>query len=134
MSSEILCCVIHLISLQLSTAPSEPWRVSASPVNCDEVQLKWEHPLHPRGKILGYKVYMTPPVPPLATETKETQLMIKYDFEANTNYSFWVIINNSFSETVTSFLNLILWNTAITIIIQRWLHAIAKLRVTALLL
>lgn len=75
--------------------PSEPWRVTAKAINYNEVLVKWDHPLHPRGKIVSYSVSMTPPVPPLSIEVKETQASIMYDFKANTSYSFWVVARNA---------------------------------------
>lgn len=82
--------------------PSEPWRVQAKPVNYNEVQLTWEPPIHPQGKIVGYRVYMTPPLPPKSIETKEPRATIKYDFEAKTNYSFWVVAFNNKLESNNS--------------------------------
>jgi len=82
--------------------PSEPWRVKANAVNYNEVQLSWEPPIHPQGRIIGYRVYMTPPLPPLPVETKEPRASIIYQFEANTNYSFWVVARNNKAESNNS--------------------------------
>lgn len=73
-----------------SSVPSEPYRVTAKAVNFDEVVVSWERPLFPRGTILGYRVFMSPPLPPILMNTKEMKTSFKYDFEANSNYSFWV--------------------------------------------
>lgn len=55
-------------------------------------EVSWFPPTRPNGPITSYIVRMTPPVPVILKSVPGfiTRLTMKYEFEQNKEYSFWV--------------------------------------------
>ncbi|XP_024940142.1 sortilin-related receptor isoform X2 [Cephus cinctus] len=82
--------------------PSPPWNVNASQRNGTKVEVSWRPPLHPNGPITGYELFITPPIPPMHYTLQKTSFIVDIAFEADTNYSFWVIAKNREYESASS--------------------------------
>lgn len=87
--------------------PSEPWNVTVTQKNGTRVEVSWRPPLRPNGIIINYQGYITPPIPPLEFSRQKTSAIIDMAFEADKNYSFWIVARNrqhqSASSKVTTF-------------------------------
>jgi hypothetical protein len=72
--------------------PSPPWNVTATQKNAHQVAVSWQAPKSPNGKIVSYVVFLTPPIPPIQKlqNGSKTSFIMTTDYEAGTNYSFWV--------------------------------------------
>jgi hypothetical protein len=69
--------------------------MTVSQPDVSQLCITWSKPLTPNGIVLDYRVYFTPPVPPVSfvssTESKcITNKQPNPSFVAGTNYSFWV--------------------------------------------
>ncbi|XP_053974316.1 sortilin-related receptor-like [Hylaeus volcanicus] len=81
--------------------PSEPRNVTVVQGNGTCVEVSWLPPLHPNGPIIGYEVYVAPPMPPMRFFRlgQQTSATIYMPFVASRNYSFWVVAKNEFHES-----------------------------------
>lgn len=85
--------------------PSPPWGVTATQRNGTRIEVSWNPPMVPNGLIKGYEVFMTPPIPPASYVPhlqSKTFFIIDSEFEANKNYSFWVVAKNKEYESSSS--------------------------------
>ncbi|KAL6422754.1 hypothetical protein ACFW04_010753 [Cataglyphis niger] len=82
--------------------PSEPWNVTVTQKNGTRVEVSWLPPQHPNGLIIGYQVYITPPIPPMEFSRQKTSAIIDMPFEAGKNYSFWIVAKNRQYESFSS--------------------------------
>lgn len=88
--------------------PSEPLHVSVEQRNGSHILVRWEPPAVPNGEIIDYEVCWAPPIPPIKQmlHSNKTEHLVTADFEADKEYSFWVIAHNhnheSNSSTVSS--------------------------------
>jgi len=82
--------------------PSEPWNVTVTQKNGTRVEVSWRQPEHPNGLIIGYQVYITPPIPPMEFSRQKTSAIIDMAFEAGKNYSFWIVAKNRQHLSVSS--------------------------------
>ncbi|XP_025152986.1 sortilin-related receptor isoform X2 [Harpegnathos saltator] len=98
----------YLIVMTGEGLPSEPWNVTVVQKNGTRVEVSWRSPARPNGLIIGYNGYITPPIPPLEFTRQKTSAIIDMAFEADKNYSFWVVAKNrqyqSASSKVTTFM------------------------------
>ena len=76
-------------------SPSAPWNVTVHQVSSIDVLVSWSPPTQLNGIVTQYRVYMTPPAPPMATVSRSTQLLLSYRFDVATNYSFQVAAENN---------------------------------------
>lgn len=80
--------------------PSPPLRVTVRQNIGSRVEVLWDRPEVPNGVIRYYKLYYSPPDPPIvkiihANDTKTQSVIFKGYFMPKTNYSFWVKSLNS---------------------------------------
>ncbi|XP_016840986.1 sortilin-related receptor, L(DLR class) A repeats-containing-like isoform X2 [Nasonia vitripennis] len=93
----------YLIVTTGEGVPSPPWNVTAVQRNGTRIEVTWQPPIHPNGQITGYRVYMTPPIPPAPVYPQQkTTVIIDDAFEAGKNYSFWVVAKNKEHESESS--------------------------------
>ena len=78
---------------------SPPRNVTVDQPDTQTLCVHWDKPIFPNGKITSYKIYRSPPIPPLIFHSKGTQqkycftsTLTDHLFYPGTNYSFWVSI------------------------------------------
>ncbi|GFG37795.1 hypothetical protein Cfor_11613, partial [Coptotermes formosanus] len=92
--------------------PSPPWNVTAMQLNAHQVLVSWQAPRSPNGTIVSYVIFQTPPVPPvqkLQIGSKTSFIMVS-DYEADINYSFWVVARNGAHESDSSSVAVVSFN------------------------
>ncbi|XP_045536958.1 sortilin-related receptor-like [Papilio machaon] len=80
--------------------PSPPLRVSVRQMIGSRVNVIWDPPAAPRGRLRRYTLYYAPPLPPaqkvvFVTHHEPVSLTVRGYFKPNTNYSFWVTATNN---------------------------------------
>lgn len=84
--------------------PSPPRRVSVSQLVGRRVNVRWDAPLEPRGRLHHYTLYYAPPLPPMQHDISPDDLTInvKGFFKPNITYSFWMTATNGASTSPSS--------------------------------
>ncbi|KAK6642297.1 hypothetical protein RUM44_014020 [Polyplax serrata] len=88
----------------LAGVPSAPMNVNVVQKSFMSAEVSWFPPTRPNGPITSYIVRMTPPVPVILKSVPGfiTRLTMKYEFEQNKEYSFWVTAKNDDLESESS--------------------------------
>ncbi|XP_076656222.1 sortilin-related receptor isoform X2 [Halictus rubicundus] len=92
----------YLIVTTGKGVPSEPRYLTAKQGIGNRVELHWLPPMHPNGPIIGYELFVAPPIPPVRFYKAKTSAVIDMVFESGKNYSFWVIAKNEDHESASS--------------------------------
>ena len=83
-------------------APSPPWNVTVRQLSHADVQINWNAPVISNGIIIQYRVYVSPPTPPISVVTRTTELMLSHRFEPGVNYTFYVKAETTFYTSEAS--------------------------------
>ncbi|XP_043197932.1 sortilin-related receptor-like, partial [Amphibalanus amphitrite] len=78
-----------------SAKPSPPWRVNATQLDHHSIRVSWRPPKHLNGRLLNYRLSLTPPQPPQMFITRHTNFTVVLDFQPGVEYSFFVQAENS---------------------------------------
>lgn len=92
----------YLTAMTGESVPSPPWNVTATQQNGTRVEVSWRPPMNPNGPIVGYQIFVTPPIPPQSYYQQKTSLVVNTAFEAGVNYSFWVVAKTKEHESNSS--------------------------------
>ena len=73
-----------------ATEPSPPWRVNATQLDHHSIRVTWRAPKHLNGRLLNYRLSLTPPEPPQMFITRHTNFTVVLDFQPGVAYTFFV--------------------------------------------
>ncbi|CAL8091762.1 unnamed protein product [Orchesella dallaii] len=84
-------------------ASTAPFNLEVRQNTTEDLIISWKKPHTPNGKIILYKVYFSPPVPPANIDSDKETLVISNKqsdpvFLPGVNYTFWVTAENGFGE------------------------------------
>ncbi|XP_039293247.1 sortilin-related receptor-like [Nilaparvata lugens] len=91
----------YIVATTTEGVPDAPWQVHVVQKSGNQVEVSWQAPHRPNGRLQGYIVYATPPLPPLEhhSSPNTTSTTITSFFMADVAYSFWVVAKNGQYES-----------------------------------